>query len=87
LGNGGYELFKRLARDVSYLICSDNNGGFGYNDLKITEVESDMVSYESVINFLNTEITILSQYDFENFYSFVIYYRDLENRLISAFKL
>ncbi|MBA9072607.1 hypothetical protein GGR22_000733 [Flavobacterium gossypii] len=86
-GNGGIELFKRLCRDMLHIICSKYNGGFGYVDLKITQNVNDLISYDSFINFLNLEIRILSNYECEDFYSFVQYYTDFENRILSNFTL
>tara|TARA_B100000678_G_C18084639_1_gene452176 strand:- start:215 stop:757 length:543 start_codon:yes stop_codon:yes gene_type:complete len=86
--NGGIELFKRLARETKHIICSKYNGGFGYSDLKITKKSDDIISYSSFIIFLNNEIRHLSDYDFEkNFQSFVSYYVDFENRIISDFNI
>lgn len=85
--NGGNEFFKRIARDIQHIICSRFNGNFGYGDLVTTSIQNNSITYLSMINFINYEVLILVENQFDNFYSFVQYYVDFENRIITNFQL
>lgn len=84
---GGNELFKRVARELQHIICSRFNGNFGYNDIVTSSTLNNSITYLSMINFINEEVSILTNFEFDSFYSFVQYYVDFENRIIRNFQL
>lgn len=86
-GNGGVELFKRLCREIQYVIVLKPYGYSKFMDLVITENEDNSISYSDMITFLDNEINILKNKNFNNFYSFVVYYQEFESRIISHFNL